>query len=201
MKRFLLLASMLLLSLSFVFSSPVVNLGRDNPDNPLDGRSEVRLVYDYDPERYYRFMFSDRLVDKDGNFDDLFASAGLQNVLLSKIVDGHLESDKTLYVYWMLDNSLPISKLTIEVSNPLLMAKSGDTLDLYVSCDNKAIIGGTNGYGQINAATLYDRRLDDKHEELTDYVRLNMWTGDIRNKPAGNYEGSVVLRVYAEDDD
>ena len=200
MKKFALMASMLLLSLCIIAASPV-SLHREDSSIPLSGRSEVRLNYNYDPERYYRFMFSDRLVDKDGSFDDLFASAGLENVSLTKVVDGHLESEKTLYVYWMLDNNLPINKLTIEVSDPLLMMKSGDTLDLFVSCDNKVVIGGPNGYGQINAATLYDRNLDNKHEEITDYVRLNMWTGDIRNKPAGSYEGSVILRVYAEDND
>ena len=154
---------------------------------------EYQLNYEFDPH----FIFSDISDIKDGNFEDIFANGSLNKVKLTSLVDGKLYNDNQLYVYWVQESLMPIGKMTIEMPTPLL--REDDFLDWYVSVNGDKVLGGKNGYGSENATIIYEKGADDAPLDNTvESVQLKLWTDDIKGKKSGEYNGTLVLRVFGE---
>ena len=166
-------------------------------DGPFRHETELYVNYYYSPDNFYKFKFSDVYACKDSDYNDLFASPGLDMVVLSTLDNGRLRSDRNTYIYWMSDRYAPINRMTVEIPSALRNG-SGVNLDWYAVVDGALMIGGSNGYGPENAGTIYQRDMSKPIAETKDSVQLKLWTDDITGKPAGEYTGSLVLRVIGE---
>lgn len=159
--------------------------------------TNLYINYYYSPDNIYKFKFSDMSVSKDSDFNDLFDTPGLDWITMTTLENGRLKNDKNTYIYWMSDRYAPINRLTVELPGALC-SSTGNLLDWYAVVDGGIMVGGKAGYGPENAKTIYQRDMSQPIEELKDSVQVKLWTDDVTGKPAGDYVGSLVLRVYGE---
>ena len=194
MKKFLMIVIISTMAITSVFS----NIYHERYDGePFEDSTRLDILFRFNWDYIQKFVFSDVSEVKDGNFEDLFDSTGLDYMTMSTLDSNRLRNDSNLYVHWYIQPLAPMDRLTIEMPAPLKMSEQ-DQLDWYASIDGGRVIGGKNGYGSANGATLYER---DKSQPILNNgnsVQLRLWTEDISGKKAGNYTGSLVLRVYGE---